>query len=1040
MFDEQGRFIINDYAKKTTFSSFLPGISGKQGIPIWCFYVNRGQGVASFGVEDKEHSIMEFYPAHQAYALVSKLGFRTFMKIDGNYYEAFAKDDTQQTMYIGMNEFEVEENNETNHIKTNALYFTLPNENLGALMRKLTVKNTDTIEKEIEIIDGMAAILPYGIGISSMKAMGQTSKAWMQVEDVEKKLPYFRVPMTMGDTADVKEIDAGHFYFCIDQRGELLPVIVDPDVVFEYDTTMNTAVGLKEATLEEMYQRKQVTRNHVPCSFFGKKVKLNAGESITFYEVIGQVAHKTVLQQFYKKCQSPAYFEMKRKENNDLTEALCKGIMTRTGDKVFDEYCKQTYLDNLLRGGYPMVLGENKIFYLYSRKHGDIERDYNFFSMLPEYYSQGNANYRDVNQNRRCDVLFNPYVKDYNVKTFFNMIQLDGYNPLSVQKTTYYVDEKGQLQLVELILSDYKAEFKELLAKPFTPGQIKMYLEKRQEALTDDKEIVFNKVFKEAKESVNAELGEGYWTDHWTYNLDLIESYLMVYPEKEHELLFRDNTYTYFESKAVINPRGKRYTLTDKGIRQYNAVDYELKQNITHKEAKTQNGKGEIFTSNLMAKIILLDVVKFTNLDPYGMGIEMEGGKPGWYDALNGLPGLLGSSMCETYELSRLLTFTIEKLKKYKEPVCMSTEMIWLMCQLEDILEEVSSIQDEEERMQTRWQKVNEAKEHYRELIQFGVKGTTQQVMYSDLIRILEALLEQVIQGIEKAKEYGDGICPTYFRYDVEEYENIDDEIQIKKVKVHKMPDFLEGPVRYLKLDASKEDKKALYEHVKASDLYDKKLKMYKVNAPLKDEPYEIGRARAFTAGWLENESIWLHMEYKYLLELLRSEMYKEFIVDFKTTGVPFLDENMYGRSLLENSSFIVSSANPDEKIHGKGYVARLSGSTAEFLHIWQLMMFGKQLFTVENENLVLRLQPCLPKYLIDDKQEVECTLLGRISVIYRVNKCADFIPGSYKITQIKVVDDAQIETVYEKDILLNEVAEKVRQGKVIRMEVNLEA
>ena len=46
-------FHISDYGKKPTFASFLPGISGIRGIPIWCYYVNRGQGVVSFGVENK---------------------------------------------------------------------------------------------------------------------------------------------------------------------------------------------------------------------------------------------------------------------------------------------------------------------------------------------------------------------------------------------------------------------------------------------------------------------------------------------------------------------------------------------------------------------------------------------------------------------------------------------------------------------------------------------------------------------------------------------------------------------------------------------------------------------------------------------------------------------------------------------------------------------------------------------------------------------------------------------------------------------------
>ena len=58
---------------------------------------------------------------------------------------------------------------------------------------------------------------------------------------------------------------------------------------------------------------------------------------------------------------------------------------------------------------------------------------------------------------------------------------------------------------------------------------------------------------------------------------------------------------------------------------------------------------------------------------------------------------------------------------------------------------------------------------------------------------------------------------------------------------------------------------------------------MYKVNESLVDQPMEIGRTRIFSRGWLENESIWMHMEYKYLLELLRSGLYAEFYKDFKT-------------------------------------------------------------------------------------------------------------------------------------------------------------
>ncbi len=51
---------MKDFGKKSTFASFLPGIAGIKGIPVWCYYVNRGQAVVSFGSENKDNALMEF--------------------------------------------------------------------------------------------------------------------------------------------------------------------------------------------------------------------------------------------------------------------------------------------------------------------------------------------------------------------------------------------------------------------------------------------------------------------------------------------------------------------------------------------------------------------------------------------------------------------------------------------------------------------------------------------------------------------------------------------------------------------------------------------------------------------------------------------------------------------------------------------------------------------------------------------------------------------------------------------------------------------
>lgn len=70
-------------------------------------------------------------------------------------------------------------------------------------------------------------------------------------------------------------------------------------------------------------------------------------------------------------------------------------------------------------------------------------------------------------------------------------------------------------------------------------------------------------------------------------------------------------------------------------------------------------------------------------------------------------------------------------------------------------------------------------------------------------------------------------------------------------------------------------------------------------------------------------------MSYKFLLELLRGQLYEEFFAEFKSNLVPFMNTSVYGRSPLEVSSYIVSSAFPDESLHGKVNLASFSLSSA---------------------------------------------------------------------------------------------------------------
>ena len=53
-FDAFNRYVMQDFDINRPMSDFLAGIAGKWGVPTWAFFVNRGQGIASFGVKDNE--------------------------------------------------------------------------------------------------------------------------------------------------------------------------------------------------------------------------------------------------------------------------------------------------------------------------------------------------------------------------------------------------------------------------------------------------------------------------------------------------------------------------------------------------------------------------------------------------------------------------------------------------------------------------------------------------------------------------------------------------------------------------------------------------------------------------------------------------------------------------------------------------------------------------------------------------------------------------------------------------------------------------
>ncbi|MGD1994277.1 MAG: cellobiose phosphorylase [Anaerolineae bacterium] len=1067
-FDSAGRFVIAEYDRAKPFASFLPGIAGEMGIPLWAFTVNRGQAIASFGVEDKDHPIMEFLPANKAYQNTPTVGFRTFLKLTRGgetvFYEPFApgNQSDQTLMSIGMNDLELEATSSDHEVRTNVVYFVLPSEPFAGLVRQVTVANLGAAPVDLEVLDGMPRVMPYGVDNWGLKMIGRTLEAWMGVSNLAAGIPFYQFQATAGDTAEVEHVEAGNFYLAFaieDGTTRLLPALVDPAVVFGQNTTLSAPDRLLERSLSELRVARQITTGRTPCGLFGLERQLEPGEGVTLYAIVGHSGSLDRLRHHQERITRPDYVARKREEAVRLVRHLTDAVDTRTASPLFDAYCRQTFLDNVLRGGWPLILGRGEqrtVYHVYSRKHGDLERDYNDFYLAAEPYSQGNGNYRDVNQNRRCDVVLEPRVEDFDVLSFLELIQTDGYNPLVVEGSRFVLPEEYREEILTLV-EDPEA-LQPFLTQPFTPGGLLRAMMDRGIGLRVAPETFVLTILGRAKQRFAATFGAGYWIDHWFYNLDLIDAYLAIYPERKEALLFEQQV-AFFDSPAVVRPRSEKTVLTARGVRQYGAVveDEEKAALIASRDemvhrVRVDHGRGAIYRTTVFAKLLGLALIKLATLDPFGMGIEMEAGKPGWYDALNGLPGLLGSSLCEAYELQRLLAFLLEAAREASHAdVVLPVEQATLLDRVVDAVAAWSAADDPGRDVRT-WDAMATAREVYREQARLGLDGETVTMTCGELIPTLEAFQARVSAGIERAVAMNGGIPPTYLTYTVTDHVALVDEdgapirdadgrprVAARDFAVSVLPLFLEGPVHAMRVAPDREAAHRLYDQVRESDLFDRALGMFKVNAPLEGMAHEIGRARAFTPGWLENESIWLHMAYKYLLSILKAGLYPEFFREFKAGLVPFQDPAVYGRSPLENVSFIVSSAHPDPTLHGTGFVARLSGSTAEFLSIWRIMMAGERPFFVRKGELCLAFRPALPAWLFDAAGTVRFTFLGRTDVVYHNPDRVDVSPDTVSVARMVLHFEDGAKVDLASSIVEAPYTRQIRSGQVRRIDAFLE-
>jgi hypothetical protein len=1079
-------FIIENYNNSKAFASFFPAISGEWGKPIWVYYVNRGQAISCFGTKDKDGAILEFQAANKSYRYTPLQGFRTFIKENNSLYEPFQNDPLNekngitQSMHITAYKLILIDTNKKLGLETRVEYFTMPNETFPALVRKMTIKNLSKKVRNIECIDGMPMITPYGTNNFLLKHISRLAEGWYNGVFFSKKykVPVYKLPIEPVDRPEVIPIHSGNFYsgFYFNAGKIVYPkYIIDPDVLF--GEVKDFKFPEKFITSKVFKINSNLTgKNKTPSAMGYFKLNLKPNAEQTYYSVIGNAHNHEDIDSIVSTITKKDYLENKETENEILINSINNDVLTKSSSQKFDNYCEQNFLDNLLRGGYPVMLGKNeskKNYYVYSRIHGDMEREYNNFVILPEYFSQGNGNYRDVNQNRRNDIFFNPLIKEEQIVTFMNLLQVDGFNPLKILGSKFKINDKKSF------LNNFEEKDKSIIEKfitdAFTLGSFFNFLEDKNIHSKISNNELLDSIMKYSLKIDLADPGECYWSDHWHYNLDLIEAFQAIYPDEIQNLLFNKKVFTFYDNPHIVLPRSEKHVLFQNEPKQLNSVYVHPEKEAlisSRKENKnimrTNFGQGQIYKTTLISKLLNLIANKYASLDPQCIGLEMESDRPNWCDALNGLPGVFGSSTAESFELKRFLIFLKETLKNTSDSINISIpeEVLELLLKLEKI---TNSTQNN---LFDFWDETHSAKEEFREKTILGISGTEKNISIEQIKNIVNLFLEKISDNIENSLDTKSGVIFTNFEYVPKEYSIVEENNKPKKnymghscIKITKFdkaptPLFLEGPVHFLRINKDTNTAKKMHENILKSGLYDKKLKMIKINAPLDNVKLSIGRIKIFTPGWLENESIWLHMEYKYMLELLRNNLCDEFYKLSDTALVPFMDPKIYGRSIFENSSFIVSSAHPELDIQGQGFVARLSGSTAEFISMWISITSGLFPFYLdEKNNLNLKFSPQIPSKLFTTKTEeiniyshdgkiekvkieknsFAFKFLGKTLVIYNnPSRKNTYGANSAKIKNITLIytDNKIVDIAGE--IIYNNYANDVRSGKIKQINVML--
>ena len=120
------------------------------------------------------------------------------------------------------------------------------------------------------------------------------------------------------------------------------------------------------------------------------------------------------------------------------------------------------------------------------------------------------------------------------MKYFVSLIQQDGYNPLGINGTTFKLcDSVNVEKLVDTCFADHHDIMIKLLSNNFTPGSIVNTVENNAVRANMSEEDYLSEILGNSSQNIEASFGEGFWVDHFSYLMDLVDNFISVYPDEE---------------------------------------------------------------------------------------------------------------------------------------------------------------------------------------------------------------------------------------------------------------------------------------------------------------------------------------------------------------------------------------------------------------------------------------------------------------------------------------------------------------------------